>query len=382
MSPMKQHGSAIIGGAVLGCALVGISTMMGQPRSRQVEPEPATREAEAVPVPRVPAPSPEPSIEPVPPAPIILEDRQARETRLEAPSIEEPREPQAPRSAVAMTTEEIVARSEGSVAVVIGESASGTGFLVGPGLLVTNAHVVAQRLSSIKVAFPAAPASRRGPLPCRLLWEDAGQDLAILAVKTDLPPLRVPEAYRFRRGQDITVIGNPGTGTGQMLVNAVSRGVLSTPTMYRGHEYYQMSIAINPGNSGGPVLTADGQVVGVATMVDRSREGIAFCVPASAVAVAIRRAKEQSVETIRAAYVFHDHRPALMAIELLGRAYLEVIEQSASLLGAANEQGIPHAQAAERIQRGMYKQNKALHQSEIDKVYTHVTRAVADSRLP
>ena len=49
------------------------------------------------------------------------------------------------------------------------------------------------------------------------------------------------KAYTFRKGEDITVIGNPGFGDGQVLENAISRGVMSTKTADRGQEAFTSS---------------------------------------------------------------------------------------------------------------------------------------------
>jgi S1-C subfamily serine protease len=112
-----------------------------------------------------------------------------------------------------MTTADIVDESERSVALIKGKSSSGTGFLVAPGLLVTNAHVIAnERISDLEVRFPSADGPNKGPSAVELMDEDRSRDLAILAIRSKLPPLRVAPAYRYRKGEDVTVIGNPGLG--------------------------------------------------------------------------------------------------------------------------------------------------------------------------
>src|SRR6185437_2866574 len=179
-----------------------------------------------------------------------------------------------------LSTAEIVAESDPSIALIKGKASRGTGFLVGPGLLVTNAHVIdGEFVNQLQVHFPAAVRARRGPAPAELLYEDPRRDLALLAVKTDLPPLRVARSYAFRKGEDITVIGSPGIGDGKVLENAVSRGVMSTQTAIDGRSFYQMGISVNPGNSGGPVFDSSGRVIGVVTLKTSEQEALAFCVP-------------------------------------------------------------------------------------------------------
>jgi S1-C subfamily serine protease len=62
------------------------------------------------------------------------------------------------------------------------------------------------------------------------LYEDERRDLALLRVKSSLPPLRVAASYTFRKGEDVTAIGNPGAGGELILENAISRGLMSTQT--------------------------------------------------------------------------------------------------------------------------------------------------------
>jgi S1-C subfamily serine protease len=179
-----------------------------------------------------------------------------------------------------LTTAQIVARCEPSVALVKGRVSSGTGFLVKPNLIATNSHVINDEfVSNLEVRFPGAAAGSQGPVHVQLMYEDAKRDLAFLAISTKLPALEIAPTYRFIKGEDITVIGSPGFGDDQVLENAVSRGVMSSKTQIDGQNYLQMNIAINPGNSGGPVFDSTGRVIGVATLKATKAEATAFCIP-------------------------------------------------------------------------------------------------------
>gem|GEM_PF-1455026 len=194
-----------------------------------------------------------------------------------------------------LSTAEIVAESDASIALLKGKSSSGTGFLVGPGLLATNAHVIDNEfLDQLEVHFPSADSAHKGPVPAELLYEDPKRDLALLAVKTDLPPLRVARSYAFRKGEDVTVIGSPGIGDGKVLANAVSRGVMSTQTSLNGQDFYQMGVSVNPGNSGGPVFDSAGRVIGVVTLKTSEQEALAFCVPVEDLHSALSALSSQS----------------------------------------------------------------------------------------
>ena len=180
-----------------------------------------------------------------------------------------------------MSTADVVAMYEPSVALIQGKKGSGTGFLARAGIVATNAHVIdGEKVADLEVRFPSAVESSQGPLTARILYKDTERDLALLAVSTDLPPLRVAKGYKFRKGEDVTVIGNPGVGGQSLLENAISRGILSSVTKLDTHTFYQLGIAINPGNSGGPVFDPRGRVIGVVTLKTAGREGLAFAIPA------------------------------------------------------------------------------------------------------
>jgi len=203
-------------------------------------------------------------------------------SRTETPPAADPADASRARaaSASALSTAEIVARCEPSVALIKGKASIGTGFLVRRGVVATNAHVIEDEfVSSLEVRFPSAPDAKKGPLRARLLYEDRTRDLAFLAVQSELPGLEVAPVYQFLKGEDITVIGNPGLDAETVLENAISRGVMSGKTVIEDMNYYQLNISINPGNSGGPVFDSAGRVIGVATLKANKAEAVAFCIP-------------------------------------------------------------------------------------------------------
>jgi trypsin-like peptidase len=194
-----------------------------------------------------------------------------------------------------MSAAEIVEESERSVALIKGRGSLGTGFVVAPRLLATNAHVLDEEfIQDIEVRFPSAEGARQGPLPAALFYENRNRDLALLSVQTDLPPLRISRLPLYRKGDDITVIGNPGIGGQLVLENAISRGVLSTRTKIDGHNFYQLGISINPGNSGGPVFDSDGSVIGIVTLKTSRQEALAFCIPATDLLAELNTVSDQS----------------------------------------------------------------------------------------
>ena len=187
-----------------------------------------------------------------------------------------------------LSSAEIAEESEPSIAMITGDGSVGTGFLVRPGVIATNAHVIdGEFITNLRVRFPSASKAQRGPITAELLYEDERRDLAFLRVKSSLPVLRVATSYTFRKGEDVTAIGNPGAGGELILENAISRGLMSTKTSLEGQRYYQLGIAVNPGNSGGPVFNSRGAVIGVVTRKSAEQESLAFCIPVEELNLAI-----------------------------------------------------------------------------------------------
>ena len=214
-----------------------------------------------------------------------------------------------------LTSAQIAAQSEKSIALIAGSNSSGTGFLVRPGLLMTNAHVIdGEPIANVKVRFPSAVGDQQGPFPATLVYQDSLRDLALLKVDSTLPPLRIAPTYTFVKGDDILVIGNPGIGSKVVLENAVSRGVMSTKLTVKGLAFYQLGIAVNPGNSGGPVFDSTGAVIGVVTRKSSAREALAFCIPVEDLHPAI--AKAARVPQDKLAQVSSQHDLLLVVREL------------------------------------------------------------------
>ena len=137
----------------------------------------------------------------------------------------------------------------------------GTGFPVRPGLVVTNAHVVAGSRGHQVVTRDGARA------PATVVFFDPDRDLALLRAPTlAARPLRLGPAART--GQRGAVIGYPGGGR-QVVVGArvVSEVTAQGSDIYsRGQaerQVYVLNARIRKGDSGGPVVDLDGRALGV-----------------------------------------------------------------------------------------------------------------------
>jgi S1-C subfamily serine protease len=165
------------------------------------------------------------------------------------------------------------------------ETQSGTGVvIVDTGIILTNLHVV-HGAKSIKVVFHDGLES-----DAVVIGAQPEHDLAVLQAKTipdDLYAATLRSTQGLRPGEPVVAVGFPfGIGP------SVSAGVISG----LGREYQtvdgkrvltnliQFDAAVNPGNSGGPLVTPEGEVIGIVTgLLNPSEQrvfiGIGFAVP-------------------------------------------------------------------------------------------------------
>lgn len=183
------------------------------------------------------------------------------------------------------STVQIVAIGCGNVVV------EGSGFVVAPGLVVTNAHVVAGADNITE--YDGVQSERATPV-----LFDPNFDLAVLRV-TDLsvPPLTIDAGYAAR-GTKAVVLGYPGGGP----FNAQPAGVLmqfdpESPNIYdtasTQREIYELRALVRPGNSGGPLIGPGGAVIGVVFSRDASNANIGFALASPGVLQRVRTAEHR-----------------------------------------------------------------------------------------
>lgn len=172
-----------------------------------------------------------------------------------------------------------------------GLGVEGSGWVAAPGLVVTNAHVVAGE-SDTEIQVEGVGAGH----PARALVFDPDNDIAILRVPgLTLRPLGTVD--KATSGTSAAILGYPLDGgfdaepgrLGQTETvdtqNAYGQGhVLRTITALRGR--------VRPGNSGGPMVNSRGQVLATvfAALTGTARAG-GFAVPNDLIRSALRRAE-------------------------------------------------------------------------------------------
>lgn len=165
----------------------------------------------------------------------------------------------------------------------------GSGFIFDEhGHILTNYHVLEEVDYVTSVTLPDGR-----EIEVEVVGGDERTDLAVLKAKGErLPHTDFGESAGLLIGEWVIAIGNPFGGLMGDAQPTVSVGVVSasnrrlSPTVGRGQRLYQGMIqtdaAINPGNSGGPLVNAQGEVVGVNTMIfsqSGGNVGLGFAIP-------------------------------------------------------------------------------------------------------
>ncbi|UGT40160.1 MarP family serine protease [Nocardia yamanashiensis] len=137
----------------------------------------------------------------------------------------------------------------------------GSGFVVAPERIMTNAHVVAGTNSvSVDVAG--------GKLDASVVLFDPSKDIAILAVPGLTAPVIPLAPQPASSGESSIVLGYPGGGRYTASASRVRETLdLKGPNIYRDgevqREVYTIRGQVRAGNSGGPLVDTDGNILGV-----------------------------------------------------------------------------------------------------------------------
>lgn len=162
---------------------------------------------------------------------------------------------------------------------------TGTGFVVDPGYVVTNAHVVAgAERTVVRLAGASVEAT--------VVFFDPGLDIALLhAPDLRAAPLRLATRAPSR-GATGAALGHPGGAPLTVIPAAVTaryqaegRDLYGERTVVR--DIVELHAAVERGDSGGPFILADGTVGGVVFAEARSDPNIGYALDPTAVAADI-----------------------------------------------------------------------------------------------
>ena len=169
----------------------------------------------------------------------------------------------------------------------------GTGVvIVDSGVILTNLHVV-RGASKLKVVFFDGLESE-----ARVIGVQPENDLAVIKadkLPDDLKPAVLRSTQDLAPGDEVVAAGFPfgiGPSVSSGIVSGLNREYRSPQGKRLLTNLIQFDAAANPGNSGGPLVTMDGEVVGIVTAIlnptdQRVFVGIGFAVPIENAASAI-----------------------------------------------------------------------------------------------
>ncbi len=179
-------------------------------------------------------------------------------------------------------TQDIAAASRSVVRVALvatdGDSAyfvgHGSGVVVAPGRVLTNAHVVEVTRTEPNIVIGIIPAEGTKSYGGRVIAYSPGNDLALVAYD---PAANLPIATLYsgipQDGQDVTAIGYPGSvdrAQGMNLQDIIhpmsavrTNGTVSTGRASKQFDTILHTAPLASGNSGGPLVDACGRVLGI-----------------------------------------------------------------------------------------------------------------------
>lgn len=160
-----------------------------------------------------------------------------------------------------------VGRDEPSIVKIVGTSPGcdhrleGSGFVISPGHVLTNAHVVAGVTQGPVVIH------RGRTYPAHVVLFDPTRDVAVLYVP-GLPSRPLHFRAHARRGAPAIVAGYPlNRGFTAVPARVGSASPATAPNIYQTaivtRQIYSIRAVVQPGNSGGPLLSPSGAVYGV-----------------------------------------------------------------------------------------------------------------------
>jgi S1-C subfamily serine protease len=175
------------------------------------------------------------------------------------------------------------------VGVGCGGLQTGSGFVVGDGLVLTNAHVVAG------IPSPQVEDSRGSHRATPVLF-DPQTDVAVLRTSGLAGPVLALASGQAPRGQGGAVLGYPGggrftAGPGAILrrFSAIGRDIYGRELTRR--EVYQLQATIRQGNSGGPFVRQDGVVLGVVFAASTTESNVGYALTSREVLPKVQQAR-------------------------------------------------------------------------------------------
>lgn len=160
------------------------------------------------------------------------------------------------------------------------EEGVGTGVIVSAdGLILTNHHVV-EGADELTVIL-----NDDREFAAQVVGSDPDTDLAVVQIEAgDLKPALLGDSSTAEVGQWVIAIGSPLGLTQTVTAGIISAKGRTDMGINAFEDFLQTDAAMNMGNSGGPLLTLDGDVIGINTAIaspNGGSVGLGFAVPSN-----------------------------------------------------------------------------------------------------
>lgn len=224
----------------------------------------------------------------------------------------------------------------------------GSGFIISSdGYIVTNEHVV-QDAEQVVVTTTSAQ-----KYEAKVVGTDPLLDMALLKIDAaGLPSIPWGDSENAIVGEWVIAIGNPyglfdvndQPSVSVGVISALHRDFQSDGRLYS--EMIQTDAAINRGNSGGPLLNADGEAVGMNTLIfseTGGSVGIGFSIPAHRIVA--------TIDDLLKGGVNRNYWIGIRATDVSPlRARLQGLDKACGALVTSVEEGSPAAEAGVRME--------------------------------
>ncbi len=222
----------------------------------------------------------------------------------------------------------------------------GSGVIISEdGYIVTNNHVV-ENASELIVTLHDGSIHK-----ATTVGTDPATDIALIKIEAKgLKTLPFGNSDELKLGEWVLAIGNPYGLTSTVtagIVSAKGRSLGVIPSQMGVESFIQTDAAVNAGNSGGALVTVDGQLVGINTVIlspTQSYAGYSFAVPSTIVRKVVTDLREYGVvqrallgisyREINSAWI--EERGEQTGIKTPGGMYIEEVAPG----GAAEAAGI------------------------------------------
>jgi S1-C subfamily serine protease len=195
-----------------------------------------------------------------------------------------------------------------AVVLVVTKDGFGSGSLLDNNTILTNWHMVTGYRQVNVIFKPTDPFGKLSDddlVAAQVIKSDARHDLALLRPKAvpshSITPIKVAPQDNIEVGADVHAIGHPTGETWTYTTGIVSQirpdyEWRSGPQdVQHRATVIQTQTPINPGNSGGPLLSDDGQLVGVNAFGTKETQGLNFAISAKEVRAFMSKPAEQLV---------------------------------------------------------------------------------------